>query len=538
MNNDIVLTSSMFDTVKIAEPLGLECLSAVLKQNAYKVKIIEPCIEGLSIEDMADRINREHSKIVGISLHRDKNINNILKLVSLLRSFKSDYFIIIGGHGPSVGIINNPEIYKSLAQVVDCFILGEGEKTILKIVKAVLNEQRWNDIPGLAFWGNNDFVINDPSEKIKDLDSLPFMQREVLSEFVRIYGNNIPASIVLSRGCAYNKCRYCTVVAYENIQKGLCYRQRSMRNVVEEISFLYHKFGITEFNFEDDNFILPGATGKSRVEEFCNLVNQLDFSITFTFFCRIDYVDYELFSKLVAVGLKGLYIGIESINEETLSFFSKGIHKCDIYNGLNMLRKLGFDTSIDAEKRIMIGYICWHPLTTLDELRATSEFLKEYSLPHKILRRRLRLYSGAQIINDIKALGLLSPETKTGWTYRNPRIKLIEENICRYIDRVDVIRDKVRTIEKWIIRFQNRQEDSTFFKVLRQQIDNTCFEYFDCAVEMARIEGNSFEVDLQRLDNKMYNKFQELVDSQVMAKINDTLDMLNLPQNAVDVFRK
>lgn len=538
MSNDIVLTSSMFDTVKMAEPLGLECLSAILKQNSYKVSIIEPCVEGLSIKDTADRINKENCKIVGISLHRDKNISSIIQLVSLLRSFKSDYFILIGGHGPSVGIIHNPEIYKPLAKMVDCFILGEGEEAILKIANAVLNNQDWKEISSLVFWSNEDLVINKPSEKIKDLDTLPFMSREVLSEFVRIYGNNIPASIILSRGCAYNKCRYCTVVAYENIQKGAFYRQRSMRNVVEEISTIYHKFGITEFNFEDDNFILPGSIGRKRIEEFCKLVKQLDFSITFTFFCRIDCVDYEIFSQLIEVGLKGLYIGIESINEQALSFFCKGIHKSDIYNGLNTLRKLGFDTSIEAEKRVMIGYICWHPLTTLDELSETAEFLKEYSLPHKILRRRLRLYSGAQIINDIKALGLLSPETKTGWTYSNPRIKSIEENVCKYIDTVDLIRDKIRTIEKWTIRFQYRIEESCYFKQLRVQIDNSCLEYFESAIKIARIQGNSFEKDLLRLNERMYKDFHELVDSCVIRKINDTLDVMNLPHNAVDVFRK
>ena len=186
--HDIILTSSMFDTVKIAEPLGLECLSSVLRQKEYKVKIVEPCIDGLSIEETANRINQEETKVIGISLHRDKNISGIIELIALLRSYKNDYFIIIGGHGPSVGILHNPEVYFSLAQVVDCFILGEGENAILEIMNAVSKDMSWKKIYGIAYWNKTELHVNSPSNKIEDLDSLPLMQRDVLEELVGVYG--------------------------------------------------------------------------------------------------------------------------------------------------------------------------------------------------------------------------------------------------------------------------------------------------------------------------------------------------------------
>lgn len=68
--------------------------------------------------------------------------------------------------------------------------------------------------------------------------------------------------------------------------------------------------------------------------------------------------------------------------------------------------------------------------------------------------------------------------------------------------------------------------------------DNLCVECFESAIKIARIQGNSFEKDLLRLNERMYKDFHELVDSCVIRKINDTLDVMNLPHNAVDVFRK
>jgi hypothetical protein len=71
---DVVLTNAFFNTVKIAEPLGLSYLAAELRQKGFSVEIIEPSVEGWSIEETVSYLRQIPCKVLGISLHRDKNL--------------------------------------------------------------------------------------------------------------------------------------------------------------------------------------------------------------------------------------------------------------------------------------------------------------------------------------------------------------------------------------------------------------------------------------------------------------------------------
>ncbi|MGE5328639.1 MAG: B12-binding domain-containing radical SAM protein [Deltaproteobacteria bacterium] len=539
---DVLLVSSFFDTIKIAEPLGLGYLAAAIRDAELSVEIIEPSIEGLSIQQTIEYVKNVQPQIIGISIHRDENIEKAKEFARCLKEANYKGFICAGGHGPSVGIANSPIKYKPIAKFIDCFIIGEGELSMVELAKKVIEKAEWNKVKGIAYLdSNNEFIINPTNEKIKDLDQIPFMSRDILEKLIHKYGESIPASILFSRGCAYNKCRYCTVVAYEELQEGHCYRQRSITNVVEEIKLLHYKYGITEFNFEDDNFILPGSIGKRRIEEFCELIEGLDFKIKFTFFCRIDFVEKELFARLNNAGLTGLYIGIESINEETLKFFSKGLSKKTINDGLKILFDLGFSTDLESNKRIMVGYICWHPLVTINELKQTSEFVKAYKIPPKILRRKLHIYIGSKIIQDLDKMGLLDSNERFGWRYKEPQMKQMEMLIRGFIDYVNETRDVIRSIEKAITRFNKYPELKEPMKKFRKFMDNCCFTYFDGIVEFAEKKYNNqnFENELNYFDKIMRYDFHKYIDdNEIKLMISESLRLLDLPENTVDIFRK
>jgi len=538
---DVVLTSAFFNMVKIAEPLGLSYLAAVLRQKGFSVEIIELSVEGWSIEETVSYLKQIPCKVLGISLHRDKNLTSTKDFVNLIRKSGIQAFICIGGHGPSIGVTNNLLEYKELGQMINCYILGEGEISFTNLVEAIVKGKEWRNINGVAYVNNGDFIINPRPEKIKDLDKIPFMERDILGKYISKYGNNIPASILLSRGCAYKRCTYCTVVAYENLQKGFCYRQRSVRSIVNEIKLINNKYGITEFNFEDDNFILPGKLGKERVFEFCDLIENLDFKPKFTFFCRADAVEKDMFERLMQVGLSGLYLGIESINEDALKFFNKGLTKKRIVSALDTLISLGFSTEVDSEKRVMVGYICWHPFTTLEELKETSEFIQSYKMPPKLLRRRLRLYTGAYVIVDLQKACLLDPQYKSGWKYNIPWMGQLEQLTCNFIDTVNKSRDAVRTVEKAIVRFENGTSLKPEMECFRKELDKLCFEYFDNLIKIASCENdmnkmiyltNHFDISMRERLESYLNK------NLVREKINNALNILGLPGHVFDVFRK
>jgi len=84
---------------------------------------------------------------------------------------------------------------------------------------------------------------------------------------------------------------------------------------------------------------------------------------------------------------------VESVHESDLQFFHKGLALSDIYRAIDTLISLGYSAEVGADLRLKIGFIPWHPLTTVQSLRDAVSFVKRYNMPPKLLRRRLLLES-------------------------------------------------------------------------------------------------------------------------------------------------
>ncbi len=539
---DVVLTSALFNNVKMAEPLGLSYLAASLRKAGFRVRIVEPCVEGWSIPRTVAELMKIPCRVIGLSLHRDKNVPALQEFLGLLKQHNIDSLLCVGGHGPSVAVPLGLPAYKELARMVDCFVIGEAEISFERLVSNAISGHDWRNVPGVAILAEDgSFRINPPPPKISGINDIPLMARDVLEQLIGKYGHNVPASIVGSRGCGHNRCKFCTVVAYESLQDGPCYRYRSPQNVVDEIEYLHCKYGISEFNFEDDNFIPPGKAGIAHIEEFCELVDQLEFPISFTFFCRPDVVEHKLFARLRESGLGGLYLGIESVNDAALRFFAKGLSKCKIFAALNTLDELGYSPKIGSGHRVMVGYILWHPLTTLHELNESLRFILDYGLPPKLLRRRFRLYTGAALQEELDVMGLLAPESKRGWRYQVSWMDRLEELTCDFIDHLNNTRDRVRTVEKAIIRFETGYELKRCMEQYRKTLDQACFVYFKGVLDI--VEDNNWTPQssavLEDYDRAMRTQLAAYVkDNGIEEKVLDGLRILKLPEHSLDAFRK
>lgn len=550
MAYDVILTTSIFGEIRIAEPMGPSFLAAVLRARGRKVLMLEPCCEGWTVEETTEVILRNPAPVVGISVHRDKNKPDVLRMLELLRAAGDQRFICLGGHGPTVGIPAEAEFdtlysrprYEELGRLADAFILGEGEVSFPALVDRVLEGADWRDLPGVAWVGpDGRMVVNPPPPKIADLDELPFMARDSLDWYIKRYGPPLPASISLGRGCRY-RCAFCTVPAFESRQEGPGYRQRSVASVIEEIRHLHERYGVTEFNFEDDNLIGPGPGGQAKVSRLAEAIAGLGFPITFTLFCRPDAVERDLFRRLDAVGLRGVYLGVESVHEPDLAFFGKALTRKQVLEALDVLTELGFSARVGAERRIMLGYITWHPLSSLPQLRASLDFVRRYQAPPKLLRRSLRLYTGVRLKARLEELGLLDPSRPSGWRYRDPRLSGMEEAVDRYFKAVNRVRDRARTVEKAVERYGRGGPAAARLPEVRRELDRKCFDFFEqaCAiVEGCGTEGAEADKVLAAWrDECLATLEKELETAGVRTLIDAALAEVGLPPAAEDLFRK
>jgi hypothetical protein len=349
----------------------------------------------------------------------------------------------------------------------------------------------------------------------------------------------IPASMIASRGCLY-RCTFCSVVKYEQLQTGRSHRSRSNDDLIAEIRMLHDRLGVSAVNFEDDNFILTSRRGIAKLHDLCDRLIALPFSVQFTFFCRADGVSLDLFSHLQEAGLSGVYLGIESVFPGDLEFFHKDSKLETNFEALGILRQLGYSTAVDADRRVMLGYITWHPLSSFEGLRATGRFVREWECPPKLLRRKLRLYSETEVLGDVIRLGLIDPGHPRGWVYRDRRLETVETSIDEHFLKVNGTRDKLRSVEKAAGSYDYSVDGLEDFKRIRVGLDDGLYAYFDDIIELAaatddeKREERLAEFAADR--DSLYERFLE--HNGVTDLVRQGFEACGFPQKTVDLFRK
>jgi radical SAM superfamily enzyme YgiQ (UPF0313 family) len=173
-------------------------------------------------------------------------------------------------------------------------------------------------------------------------------------------------SIELGVGCKFN-CSFCTTP----FKKTNTIFQ-SVDNLVETLSMAHENYGINHFNLVDE-------TSNEVDEKYDNLltaVRQLDYQPYFTGYARLDMVaakPYQI-EQMAEIGIKGLFFGIETFNEQAAKMIRKGGPRQRLYDTLaeiktqipDMFRFGSFIVGLtgDSEKDIREGfdYVIEHDL--------------------------------------------------------------------------------------------------------------------------------------------------------------------------------
>ncbi len=607
---DVVFLSSMFAQVKIAEPMGVSILTAALRKEGITVRILEPSVRGLTIDEAIEEITAIGPPIVALSMLRDKHAQDVVEFTAKLRAALPGCFIVVGGHGPSISVAGIPagtnaaefllgtapqhaaapevcstslpflEIdqitsraivdpgltdrgkgpadieapwsrhmsssyfdltieYLQILQQIDTYMIGESDAGLPRLVRRVLDGRPWLNLPGLAHLDEHGTLVKTPlPPKLVTLDDLPFMARDTLLEYRELYKNDIPASLLASRGCFY-RCTFCSVVKYEHLQSGLNHRQRSNQNLIDEIRYLHGEYGVSKFNFEDDNFIVKNKRGVAKIHDLASRILDLGFNIEFTFFCRADVVQRDLFEHLSAAGLTGIYFGLESVFEGDLDFFHKGLSVNQMLRAMDTLAELGFSPGVEATRRIMLGYITWHPLTSFDSLRATSRFIRHYQAPPKLLRRKLRVYAGTEILDDVSRLGLLDWDHPDGWHFKDARVEGLDATVNKLFAAVNKRRDMLRTLEK-AARSGYHDLPVGDLRRHRRHLDSFLVDSFDKIVDACASSpggAGSAQVDMTFRDSlAAFERY--MADHEVGKLLESGYQRCGFPDSAVDLYRK
>lgn len=294
-------------------PLGIAYVAASLGEAGHSVQVLDCTF--LSRREAVSQALAARADVVGIYCMATMQ-EDCLGFARALRS--RCRLLVAGGPLPTC----EPEAF---LQDFDAVVRGEGEQTVLEILAAHEAGADVSSVPGVVCRRKKDAPASSaaacapPRPFASDLDRIPFPARESLPnrqyiEFGRkSYGYAI-TTVLSTRGCPF-RCEFCSNVVF-----GDSYRERSPRNVVDEIEAVL-ALGYDRISFADDVFTL----NRRRVLEICEEIGRRGLRFPWECLGRVDTFDLETARAMKAAGCFRVFFGIESGNDRILRLMDKRI---------------------------------------------------------------------------------------------------------------------------------------------------------------------------------------------------------------------
>jgi anaerobic magnesium-protoporphyrin IX monomethyl ester cyclase len=343
-------------------PLGLLYIGASLEKDGHKVEILDYFAENISKNKLKKSLNS--CDAVGITTYTDY-YKPTADIAQLIKEIDSNIPLIIGG--PHCTFLQK----QSLNDIphADISVTGEGEHVILDIAKYLEGKKKLANIHGIFYKEKNSIQSGKQLKVIQNLDEIPFPARHLVDKYdynTLSFGYSFKKKVtnfISSKGCPFH-CRFCS--RYGNIINNWSFRMRSPENVVKEIkeiSEIYKSIVIV-----DDNFLAD----KKRAHKIFDMILESDLDIDLLIQgARVDTAERDLYLKMKKAGVKYIFYGLESGNQDVLDFYNKKITIQQIRRTVKLAREMKFF--------IGASFIIGAPMETDKHIENTIKFAR--SLP-------------------------------------------------------------------------------------------------------------------------------------------------------------
>lgn len=258
-------------------PLNLPYLAACTPDH-YDIRIIDENIEPFHYVE---------ADLVGITAYT----SSVTRGYEIARMYRDK------GVPTVMGGIHVSMVPDEALQYCDSVVIGEAEgiwAQVLKDFEAGTLKQRYR-----GTWS--------------DLNDLPIPRRDILRTDHYKWG-----SIQTSRGCPMN-CSFCSVTAFN----GRRFRRRPMDSVLDELAQIPQK----RIMLTDDNIIGHTEEDKEWAKKFFTAIRERGIKKHYFAQASIQFGEDEELIRLAArAGLRVLFIGIESVNPESLKTYKKSLN--------------------------------------------------------------------------------------------------------------------------------------------------------------------------------------------------------------------
>lgn len=323
-------------------PIWLAFVAGALEKAGHDVLFVDACADTYNREQTYELVRPFNPSFIVLDTSTPSIYNDVEIGGELKKLFPGSLVALMGTHPSAM-----PGETLAINTGIDVVIRGEADITALEIASLFERESssvargKLNEINGISFMYKNRVVHTPERERIKDLDSLPFLSR-IYRKHLNYRNYFFSAAehpmimLMTSRGCPA-KCKFC--VYPQTVHKHQ-YVYRSVINIIQEMKYIAEAFpAVYSVGFEDDTFTF----NKKRLQEFCAAMLDAGLHRRFRWWvnARVNTLDGDMMKMMKKAGCRLLIPGFESSSQEILDNIGKGTKVEDALVFMENARKAG-----------------------------------------------------------------------------------------------------------------------------------------------------------------------------------------------------
>lgn len=375
------------------------------------------------VERGAARLAAVDAALVGFSVNQS-NAALSVEVARRLRARCPERTIVFGG----LGVYIDGERRQVPEGLVDLFVMGEGEATLLEVARLHAGGAPLNEIAGaVSAPGQRAFEARAPI----DFSRQPWPTYDHF--LVRRYpGGGAPMPIALGRGCVC-RCSFCGDYPFWGR-----YRSRSGRAVVDEMEHHLHHYGVRVFEFND----LAINGDLAALEAMADRILERRLDVEWSSYAYIRKLPEGLANKLRRSGCTTLRFGMESASDPVLKRMRKPHRAARAAELFARLSAAGI--------RVNIGLMVGFPDETDAELEQTAAFLQENqgNIDEVDSLSVFYIKPLSQVEQEPDRFGVSYPEGPSRWKHWEGR------DGSTLTQRTERARRLIQVIEQTSIKFQ------------------------------------------------------------------------------------
>lgn len=408
------------DLAAIEPPVWAGLMATFVRRKGFAARIIDAEAEGLTAGQVAERVRDLKPLLAAIVVYGHQPSASTQNMTAAGRVAAAITgagvpTLLVGGHVAAL-----PE-RTLIEEAVDFVGDGEGLYPLVDLLSALrCASPDLGKVRGLWWRDGGRIRRNDSAPLLRDLDGeMPDIAWDLLP--MHLYrahnwhcfgqpGRMPYAALYTTLGCPFH-CSFCCIQApFKPGEKQIglsakanSYRYWSADSVLAQIDLLVDRFGVRNFKFADEMFVL----NPRHIESVCGGIIRRGYDLNIWAYSRVDTLKDGMVEILRDAGVKWLAFGIEAASAKVRDGVQKGFDQDDIARTIERVRRAGIS--------VVGNYIFGLPDDDYETMQETLDLAIELNCEWANFNCAMA-YPGSPLYDDAVEAGVALPSLWSGFS--------------------------------------------------------------------------------------------------------------------------